>query len=112
MHLCRRSVFHCSNKPSACLHTTYDMSSSFPLFIDRFLLVLRGGIGLYQHVILSFHFHALIDMWLIIFGWLSVIYLERRDSNSMSHAIIKQYARLLTNPFGTIDDAASHFITS
>ena len=70
-------------------------------------MCLRGLTGLYQHVILSFHFYALIDMWLVIFGVLSVGYLEQRGSNSLSHAIIKQYARLLTNPFGTIMSTAS-----
>ena len=89
------------------LISTFILTQIISPTIDRVLMVLRGAFGLYQHVVLSFHFNALVDMWMVVFGVLSV-YLERRDSSSLSQAVIKQYARLLTNPFGTVPSSSSH----
>ena len=59
-------------------------------------MVLRAIAGLYQHL---FSFHIIIDVWMGIFGMFAIM-LERKDTNKKNQAVIKQYARLLTNPFG------------
>jgi hypothetical protein len=64
--------------------------------ISGVCMVLRSIVGLYQHL---FSFHVILDVWMGIFGMFSVM-MERKDTNQKVQAIIKQYARLLTNPFG------------
>ena len=64
--------------------------------ISGISMILRSIVGLYQHL---FSFHIIIDVWMGIFGLLSVA-IERKGTNQKIQAVIKQYARLLTNPFG------------
>ena len=59
-------------------------------------MILRSVVGLYQHF---YSFHVIIDVWMGLFGFLTVI-MERKDTSQKIKAVIKQYARLLTNPFG------------